>query len=87
MDSAYKNYGKDKLVYDYSVEDDLNAIKGQIQTYYKKNANQIKDYQLVGYEEVTTPDQTTVIAPKVMVTLDDGDGNERYEIRTIAKKI
>ena len=87
MDSAYKNYGKDNLVYDYSVEGDLNSIKGQIQTYYGDQSNQIKDYQLVGYEEVTTPEQTTVIAPKVMVTLDDGDGNERYEIRTIAKKI
>ncbi len=87
MDSAYENFGKEKLLYDFSVEGDLNSIKSQIQTYYGDNANQIQDYQLVGYEEITTPDKETVIAPKVMVTLDDGKGNERYEIRTIAKKI
>lgn len=86
MDSAYDNFGKEKLLLDFGVEEDLNIIKNQIQKYYKENANQIQDYQIIGYEEITTPEQTKVIAPKVMVTLSDGE-DERYEIRTIAKKI
>tara|TARA_A100001391_G_scaffold81438_1_gene53082 strand:- start:2090 stop:3745 length:1656 start_codon:yes stop_codon:yes gene_type:complete len=89
MTSAYDNFGKENLLYDYSNENDLNIMKNMIQNYYLDvgiQSNQIKDYQLVGYEEIQIPGSENVIAPKIMVTLDDGDGNERYEIRTIARK-
>lgn len=89
MTSAYDNFGKENLLYDYSNENDLNIMKNMIQNYYLDvgiQSNQIKDYQLVGYEEIQIPGSEDVIAPKIMVTLDDGDGNERYEIRTIARK-
>lgn len=89
MTSAYDNFGKENLLYDYSNENDLNIMKNMIQNYYLDvgiQSDQIKDYQLVGYEEIQIPGSEDVIAPKIMVTLDDGDGNERYEIRTIARK-
>ena len=86
MTSAYDNFGKENLLYDYSNENDLNIMKNMIQNYYGDQANQIQTYQLVGYEEVEIPGQEVVYAPKIMVTLEDNDGNERYEIRTIARK-
>ena len=86
MTSAYDNFGKENLLYDYSNENHLNIMKNMIQNYYGDQANQIQTYQLVGYEEVEIPGQEVVYAPKIMVTLEDNDGNERYEIRTIARK-
>ena len=47
MTSAYDNFGKENLLYDYSNENDLNIMKNMIQNYYLDvgiQSNQIKDY-------------------------------------------
>jgi len=86
MNNAIEQFGKENLLYDYQNQNDFNIMKGMIETYYGDQANQIKDYQLVGYQESEVPEVGTVYAPQIMVTLDDGQGNERYEIRTILRK-
>jgi len=87
MNNAIEQFeGRENLLYDYQNQNDFNIMKGMIETYYGDQASQIKDYQLVGYQESEVPEVGTVIAPQIMVTLDDGQGNERYEIRTILRK-
>ena len=85
MNNAIDQFGKENLLYDYQNQNDFNIMKGMIDTYYKDQPSKITDYQLVGYQETEIPGKGNVIAPQIMVTLDDGDGNERYEIRTILK--
>ncbi|BAQ88455.1 hypothetical protein [uncultured Mediterranean phage uvMED] len=86
MNNAIEQFGKENLLYDYQNQNDFNIMKGMIETYYGDQSSQIKDYQLVGYQESEVPEVGTVYAPQIMVTLDDGQGNERYEIRTILRK-
>ena len=75
INQAYKEHGKNNLLFNPRSKEDNTYINDQIQAYYDEEGSTVEDIKLVGY--------TKEGFPEYMVDL----GNDRYELRTIKKDL
>ena len=75
INQAYKEFGKESLIFNPRSTEDNTYINDQIQAYYDEEGSTVEDIKLVGC--------TKEGFPEYMVDL----GNDRYELRTIKKDL